>query len=158
MNSISICEKSSFCSFGIGGVCCEIYAFSLVWVIQPLDKVSMAHLFPCCFLFGQRCLGPDRLPRDAWWTCENPSSCSPCWYVFANASFTLKEGREGEKEKLIDAFFKGCVEEPSNESRFAPGTEGEVKSHGVEKCRVAELPPCCYAVISAVSRALSPGL
>lgn len=58
---------------------------------------------------------------------------------------------------MTDAFFKGCVEEPSNEKRFALGTEGEVKRPRV-KCRVAELPPCCYTGISAVSRALSPGL
>lgn len=69
---------------------------------------------------------------------------------FANTAFSLKEGREGGKEELTDAFCKGCVEEPSNDNRFAPGTEGEVKSQGV-KCRVAELPPCCCAGISAVS-------
>lgn len=50
------------------------------------------------------------------------------------------------------------MEEPSNRNRFAPGAEAEVESHGKEKCRVAELPPCCNAGMSAVSTALSLGL
>lgn len=36
-----------------------------------------------CFLIEQRCFGPDRVPWDVRRTCENPSSCSPCWYVSA---------------------------------------------------------------------------
>lgn len=137
MNSVSIHGKSSCYPCGTVEFCSGTCALSLVWVIQPLDKVSVARLLLCCFLLGQRCFGPDGLPRDAGWACENPSSCSPCWYV-PNPSFSLKEGREGGRKELTDAFLKGCVEQPSNENRFAPGTEGEVKSHGVQKCGVAE--------------------
>lgn len=65
-------------------------------------------------------------------------------------------GSEGGKNGLTDVFFKGCVEELSNENRFALAA-GEVKSTGWRSgARWLHYFLCCYTGIYAVSRAFLP--
>ena len=65
-------------------------------------------------------------------------------------------GSEGGKKGLTGVFFKGCVEELSNENRFALAAAGGVKSTGWRSAWWLNYFLCCYAGIYAVIRAFPP--
>lgn len=83
-----------------------------------------------CFLIEQRRFGPDRVPWDVRRTCENPSSCSPCWYVPHGVFPVWKRdpwaGRVEGRDWWMWVFFKDCEEELRNKYRFALAAKGEV--------------------------------